>query len=98
MNMIPSTQIFLSGLIVALAAIPMVGIILVISSTIRRKGKWGVNFSTIRCPRCNSKLAAVRFPASPMQALWGGGTCKSCACEVDKWGVETTLQTQEGPK
>jgi hypothetical protein len=33
-------------------------------------------------------MPKVRKPKSRSQALWGGGNCGSCGCEMDKWGRE----------
>lgn len=61
---------------------------LVVVSTIRKKGRWGINFTPKVCPDCKRSLprGQVRVPKSVRQALWGGSTCMNCGCEVDKWG------------
>jgi hypothetical protein len=61
--------------------------LLVIYGTIT-KNRWGINFEPVNCPRCGHPMPKVRKPTSHTQALWGGGTCGSCGCEVDKWGRE----------
>ena len=53
-----------------------------------RKNKWGINLKTVYCPRCGEKIPSIRKPTSRQQAIWGGGTCPKCGCEVDKWGRE----------
>ena len=59
---------------------------LVIASTIRKKGRWGINPTRPNCPDCGTPAPIVRKPKSFGQMLWGGGTCPSCNCEMDKWG------------
>ena len=61
-------------------------LVLVISDTIRKKGRFGINFKVLNCPTCGEKLPAVRTPKSFTQAMWGGATCEFCQTEVDKWG------------
>jgi hypothetical protein len=64
-----------------------VGLVLVIYGTIA-KNRWGINLNQISCPRCRTQLPSLRKPASLSQALWGGGNCPGCGCELDKWGRE----------
>ncbi len=64
----------------------LVGLVLVIRDTLRRRGKWGVNFRQVDCPDCGEPAPAVRTPANRRQALWGGHTCAECGTEYDKWG------------
>jgi len=63
-------------------------LLLIIITSIRGKGRWGINFSSTHCPKCGNKMPLVRNPTSTRQALWGGWTCTSCGCEMDKWGKE----------
>jgi hypothetical protein len=65
-----------------------ISLVLIIISTNKREGRWGINTSTVVCPKCGTTFPKVRKPANLRQALWGGGTCKNCSCEVDKWGKE----------
>jgi len=65
----------------------VIGAVLVVGGTIR-KNRWGINLEQVDCPRCKQPMPQVRKPASVSQALWGGGTCQQCGCEVDKWGRE----------
>ena len=61
--------------------------------SIKKDGKWGINPAvSIACPRCGVILPKIRKPKYLRQALWGGGTCENCGCEVDKWGKEITKQ------
>ena len=55
-----------------------------------RRNNWGINLKAgrIHCPRCGERIPSIRKPASHQQAIWGGGTCPKCGCEVDKWGRE----------
>lgn len=66
-----------------------IALFFVIKGSIEKKGKWGINTdSIVQCPRCSAVLPKFRKPISLNQALWGGGVCKICGCEVDKWGEE----------
>jgi hypothetical protein len=62
-----------------------VGVVLVVHGTIA-KNRWGVNLQRVQCPSCGVVMGPVRLPQSREQALWGGYTCPSCKCELDKWG------------
>ncbi|HTC92825.1 MAG TPA: hypothetical protein VK699_05180 [Terriglobales bacterium] len=52
------------------------------------KNQLGINPDPSQCPRCHTAMPSVRVPKSFKQAMWGGGTCPNCGCEVDKWGRE----------
>lgn len=39
-----------------------------------------------KCPDCGEPFPRFRKPANRRQALWGGGTCARCGCEVDRRG------------
>jgi hypothetical protein len=73
---------------VTVGVIFFVGLALMLRDTSRRSGRWGINLKPVACPRCGSTISGLRLPASPRQALWGGRTCRSCGCEMDKWGRE----------
>jgi hypothetical protein len=62
-----------------------VGVVLVIHGTIV-KNRWGVNLRRVECPNCATVMGRVRMPTSGEQAMWGGYTCPTCKCELDKWG------------
>ena len=66
----------------------VVGIASVVISTIRRKGKWGINLKPVVCPKCKTPAPKIRKPTSTQEALWGGWTCTNCGCKIDKWGNE----------
>ncbi len=53
---------------------------------IKKKNKFGVNTSSIKCPQCDLKAPSVRKPKNISEALWGGFTCEKCGAEIDKWG------------
>ena len=74
----------LSGLLLSAVIV----LIILIRSTLSRRGGWGINFnkSTYVCPACNEKLPVVRKPKNLRQVLWGGWTCQNCGVEVNKWG------------
>jgi hypothetical protein len=74
------------GFIIVIGVL-FVGLVLVVHGT-AVKNRWGVNLEAIRCPRCNAPQPTVRRPRSLRETLWGGGACRDCACEIDKWGRE----------
>ena len=71
-------------------SILLLGILLVAFGTLTKNG-WGVNLDPVNCPACGLLMPKVRRPESLKQALWGGGTCAKCGCEMDKWGRLITL-------
>lgn len=76
---------------IAMGMLPLmaVGLTLIVWDTIRRRGRWGINFkglAGLQCPRCREPLPVIRVPKSLRETLWGGCTCKKCGCQVDKWG------------
>ena len=77
-------------LFVVTMSILLLGILLVAFGTVTKNG-WGVNLTPVNCPACGSLMPKVRRPESLKQALWGGGTCAKCGCEMDKWGRLITL-------
>ena len=80
----------ITAIVFALAAI---GLALIVYGTIRKTG-FGINFSSVSCPRCKNPLPMLRKPRTPEQAKWGGWTCYKCGAEVDKWGREMTFTSQ----
>ncbi len=64
----------------------LAGFLLVVVSSIIGKGKFGINFQKVICPKCGSPVPTARKPANLQQALWGGWTCQQCSTEIDKWG------------
>jgi hypothetical protein len=71
--------------LLVLLGIFALGGFLVIFGTVA-KNRWGINLDPIVCPCCQTQVLRVRKPTSLHQALWGGFTCGSCSCEIDKWG------------
>jgi hypothetical protein len=68
---------------------------LFILSTIKRKGRFGINLEAlsngVACPRSGcARRSAFRTPRNARQFLWGGRTCEDCGCEFDKWGREVS--------
>jgi hypothetical protein len=63
-------------------------VVLIVMSTLKRKGRWGINTKTMVCPKCGAVFPTISKPENLRQILWGGRTCKGCGCEVDKWGNE----------
>ena len=45
-----------------------------------------------KCPDCGEPFPRFRKPANRRQALWGGGTCAKCGCEVDRRGRKIQSQ------
>ena len=80
----------MSGADFVLAAFVLLGIVAFVVVAIGTviKAPWGVNFRSVHCPKCNALLPMTRKPRTKQQAMWGGWTCGSCGCEVDKWGRE----------
>jgi hypothetical protein len=77
----------MTELMAIMSAVLGVGVVLVVSGTVRRN-RWGINLESVNCPRCEQQIPQVRMPVSLSQTLWGGATCERCGCEVDKWGRE----------
>ena len=75
---------------VATMSVLLLGILLVAFGTVT-KNRWGINVEPVNCPACGSPMPKVRRPESLKQALWGGGICRKCGCELDKWGRQITL-------
>ena len=71
-------------------SILFVGILSVAFGTVI-KNRWGINLEPVNCPGCGSPMSKVRRPESLKQALWGGGICVKCGCEMDRWGRLITL-------
>lgn len=71
--------------LIVMATLLLVGLLLVIYGTIARN-RWGVNFEQVHCPRCQAPVPKQRKPRQRREVLWGGATCDTCGCEMDKWG------------
>ena len=41
-------------------------------------------------PACRTPMPALRKPTSIAEGMWGGWTCPTCGCKVDKYGQERT--------
>jgi hypothetical protein len=55
----------------------------------KAKGRWGLGpLGGTNCPRCGTRLPAIRKPTSTQEMMWGGWTCPNCGCKVDKYGRE----------
>lgn len=69
----------------------LIGLILIVRDTIRKRGRWGINLRPVFCPDCGLPAPAIRKPKNARQTMWGGCTCTGCGTEYDKWGypVET---------
>ena len=80
--------------VVAILVVLLLVIVLVVISTIRRKGRWGINSTVKNCPNCGLTVPAIRKPATLQQTLWGGSTCLNCGTEIDKWGKEISRKTK----
>ena len=49
---------------------------------------FGINLKTVNCPKCKEEQPKIRKPRGMKEILWGGFTCKSCGCKMDKYGKE----------
>jgi hypothetical protein len=76
--------------LVVMGSVLLLGILLVVFGTVT-KNRWGINTKPVNCPACGSPMPRVRQTKSLRRALWGGGRCGKCGCEMDKWGRLTTL-------
>jgi hypothetical protein len=86
MNLNPVVIVFL-----VVIGLPAFMLLLMIRDTVRRKGRWGINFDPVKCPSCGYKAPKPRKASSLRQVAWGGACCSKCGCEFDKWGVEVRL-------
>ena len=44
----------------------------------KAKGRWGLGSAVgTNCPRCGTRLPAIRKPTSMQEFLWGGATCSA---------------------
>jgi hypothetical protein len=77
-----------SSIIIVLVLLALIVFVALIVHGTIKKTDWGLNFRQVSCPRCGTALQAIRSPRSLREALWGGGTCPKCGCEMDKWGRE----------
>jgi hypothetical protein len=71
---------------IAFVVLLICGAGLVVRDSWRREGRWGVNPRRVQCPSCGARLPIFRVPRGLGQMLWGGWTCRSCHCRIDKWG------------
>jgi hypothetical protein len=74
-------------LFVAVMSVLLTGVALVAYGTLV-KNRWGLNMQRVNCPRCGQLMPTKREGISRSQRLWGGATCTSCGCDMDKWGRE----------
>ncbi len=55
----------------------------------KAKDRWGLgSIAGTDCPRCGTRLPAIRKPTFMQEMLWGGATCPKCGCKIDKYGRE----------
>ena len=71
--------------IVGYATLPLALIVFFIIKS-RNKSKFGLNFSRVYCPSCQTKQPIIRMPQNERQTLYGGWTCEKCKTEMDKYG------------
>jgi DNA-directed RNA polymerase subunit RPC12/RpoP len=45
-----------------------------------------INLEEVHCPKCGTRMPALRVPEGLHQLMWGGWTCPQCGCRMDKWG------------
>lgn len=82
-------------LFIVLMSAVLTGVALVAYGTIA-KNRWGLNVQKVNCPRCGQPMPVKREPVSRNQRLWGGWTCTTCGCDMDKWGRESFSTTPIG--
>ena len=39
-----------------------------------------------QCPECSTPMPKIRKPENSHQFWWGGWTCATCSCEIDRKG------------
>jgi hypothetical protein len=69
--------------LIPIVAFAVVGVLVV--GTLR-KGRWGINLESVRCPNCVTPMSARRRPMFRSQMLFGGWMCPRCGTKMDKWG------------
>ncbi len=47
-----------------------------------------LNVPKINCPKCDEVQPGFRRTNNVYEFLWGGNTCKSCGCKMDRFGKE----------
>lgn len=77
-----------SLLIISLGALLPIIVIAILFKVWPRSGKIGLTTQTVYCPDCGQKAPMIRKPMNLRQLLWGGWTCRECACEFDRYGKE----------
>jgi hypothetical protein len=80
----------IATVIVLIAVVLLAGALIVIRQS-KVGGRFGIGRLRAPCPRCGTRLPMIRRPASTEEAMWGGWTCPSCGCKVDKYGRERTV-------
>jgi len=73
----------------------LVGLILVVRDTVRKRGRWGINLRRVSCPHCGLPSPTIRKPQNRRQAMWGGCTCTGCGEEYDKWGYPVAQENRK---
>jgi hypothetical protein len=57
--------------------------------TIRTVARLNAKLRELSCPGCGEPLSNSKLgPQTFKQLMWGGLTCRSCGCEVDRHGKE----------
>lgn len=85
----------LNIVIIVLVSLFFISLVMIVIGTVRRRGVWGINLETPLCPDCGVRVQTVRVPTSLRQGMWGGWTCTTCGCEMDKWGKRIDIDRGE---
>ena len=79
-------MIWTKGRYIAVGVI-LVGVVSLAMGIIKKIKKVSeVSLKKALCPDCGAEQPRVRKPKNWRQALWGGHTCSSCGCEMDRFG------------
>jgi predicted RNA-binding Zn-ribbon protein involved in translation (DUF1610 family) len=68
--------------IAVVSAVVVLWLVLIVYGMVK-----GKRLSAPNCPDCGRELSLIRKPTSFRQAIWGGWTCPTCGCHVDRWGL-----------
>jgi len=73
-------------IVIVLGSVLTILFLVLIINSIMKKGKFGINLISVKCPKCGMKVPFIRKPKSRYEIFWGGWTCENCGTKLDKWG------------